>query len=79
MYQANQQTRVVTQVINGAAGALRSHIAAWFETGADYYRAANLYEELSMLSDAELRDRGFSRATLARDLCQACDRTNARN
>jgi hypothetical protein len=87
MYQASQQTRAMTQVVRGAAGfsvmeslgALRAHIAAWVETGADYYKAANLYEELSMLSDAELRSRGFSRATLARDLCQACDRTTARH
>ena len=87
MYHASQPTRAMTMVIKGASrrslaerlGALRSHLAAWVETGADYYRAAGLYETLSGLSDAELRSRGFSRATLAWDICQACDRTNARH
>ena len=57
-------------------GALRSHLAAWVGTCADYYQAAALYDELSVLSDAELHRRGLSRATLAWDLSQACDRTN---
>jgi len=58
-------------------GALRSHLAAWVGTCADYYRAAALYDDLSRLSDAELHRRGLSRATLAWDLCQGCDRTNS--
>jgi hypothetical protein len=41
---------------------------------ADYYEAATLYEEFNALSDAELARRGLGRATLARDVCQACDR-----
>ena len=49
---------------------------AWIETCADYYAAAVLYDELSGLSDAELSRRGLSRDTLARDISQACDRTN---
>jgi hypothetical protein len=58
-------------------GTLRSHLAAWVGTCADYYRAAALYDDLSRLSDAELRRRGLSRSTLARDLSQGCDRTNS--
>ena len=55
---------------------LTQRIAAWATTCADYYEAAALYDGLSGLSDAELRRRGLSRATLAWDLTQACDRTN---
>ena len=58
-------------------GALRSHLAAWVGTCADYYQAAVLYDELSGLPDAELRRRGLSRATLAVDLSRGCDRTNS--
>src|SRR5262249_11966043 len=46
----------------------------WADTCADYYAAAARYEQLSALSDAELRRRGLSRATLARDVRAACDR-----
>ena len=58
-------------------GALRTHLAAWVGTCADYYEAAALYDALSRLSDAELGRRGLSRAALAWDLSQACDRTNS--
>jgi hypothetical protein len=54
-------------------GALAAHLATWCETCADYYEAAALYEELSVLSDAELERRGLSRATLARYVSTACD------
>ena len=57
-------------------GALWGYMVAWIETCADYYTAASLYDELSGLSDAELSRRGLSRDTLARDITQACDRTN---
>jgi len=57
-------------------GALWGYMVAWTETCADYYTAASLYDELSGLSDAELSRRGLSRDTLARDISQACDRTN---
>src|SRR5262245_948774 len=53
---------------------LGTRIADWLATAADYYTAAAVYEQLSRLSDGELRRRGFSRATLASDICQACDR-----
>jgi hypothetical protein len=48
-------------------------VGAWASACADYYSAAALYDELRGLSDAELRRRGLSRDTLARDACQACD------
>ena len=48
-------------------------VSAWASACADYYSAAALYDELRGLSDAELRRRGLSRDTLARDACQACD------
>ena len=54
----------------------RRRIADWLATAADYYTAAGLYEQLSKLSDAELRRRGLSRTTLAADICQACNRAN---
>ena len=53
-----------------------TRIADWLATAADYYTAAAVYEQLSRLSDAELQRRGLSRATLASDICQACDRAN---
>jgi hypothetical protein len=53
---------------------LISRIRASIETCADYYAAAAIYEQLATLSDAELTRRGLSRATLARDVCAACDR-----
>lgn len=57
---------------------LGARIADWITTAADYYKAAVAYEQLSRLSDAELHRRGLSRATLARDVCQACDSTVGR-
>ena len=54
---------------------LGQRIGAWAVTCADYWSAAALYDELRGLSDAELRRRGLSRDSLARDVCQACDRT----
>ena len=61
------------------AGALRralERVIRWIEACSDYYAAAALYEEQSRLSNAELRRRGVSRETLARDACAACDRTS---
>ena len=53
---------------------LGRRIAGWLRTAASYYSAATVYEQLSALSDAELRRRGLSRSTLARDVCAACER-----
>ena len=55
--------------------ALAARLVTWCGTCVDYYQAAAFYEELSALSDAELQRRGLSRATLARDVCTACDRS----
>jgi hypothetical protein len=63
---------------SGRFRAFRTRLAAWIETCADYYRAAILYDRLSGLSDAELRRRRLSRATLARDVCDACATHTAR-
>ena len=58
---------------------LRAHLPAWVTTCADYYNAATLYGELSVLSDAELRRRGLSRATLASEICEFCDGSSTLN
>lgn len=43
-------------------------LATWVKNHADRYAAAAAYEELSSLSDAELRHRSLTRDILARDL-----------
>ncbi len=53
---------------NPLLGKLWAKTVVWFRTCADYYNAASAYERLSGLSDAELRRRGLSRETLARDV-----------
>jgi hypothetical protein len=55
--------------------ALKAHAIAWLVTYARAQGAAAVYRELSRLSDAELRHRGLSRDTLARDVCEACSRS----
>jgi len=57
---------------------LGAYLTTWCETCTDYGKAAALYEQLSTLSDAELHRRGFSRATLGREVCAACDRSEKR-
>jgi hypothetical protein len=56
--------------------ALGAYLSACAKTCADYYEAATLYEQLSCLSDAELRRRGVSSATLGWDIARGCDRAN---
>jgi hypothetical protein len=51
---------------------LKAHLDASIKIGADYHKAAAMYEQLSKLAEAELRRRGLSHATLARDVCAAC-------
>lgn len=51
---------------------LGRHVAVWLRTCADHYAAAAMYEQLSGLSDAELRRRGLSRADLGRHACEVC-------
>ena len=60
--------------LSGSIKMLGRRIAAFASTCADYTAAAGLYEQLRGLSDAELQRRGLSRATLARDVCETCDR-----
>jgi hypothetical protein len=48
-------------------------IADCINVMAAYYSAAAKYEQLSRLSDAELRRRGLSRATLSRSVLEACN------
>jgi len=43
-------------------------LGTWVKNCADRYAAAAVYEELSRLSDAELRHRSLTRDILARDL-----------
>lgn len=52
---------------------LRTAAVGWIRTAANYYAAAALYEQLSGLSDSELKRRGLSRANLAHDVVAACD------
>jgi hypothetical protein len=54
----------------------RQRVVMWLNTSADYYTAAALYDELRVLSDAELQKRGLLRGTLARHVCSVCDRTD---
>jgi hypothetical protein len=52
---------------------LMKSCAVWMNRFADNWAAATLYDSLRSLSDAELRKRGLSRATLAHDVFQSCD------
>ena len=67
-----------SQLLRSAFSSLAQRIADWITTAADYYEAAAMYEQLSKLSNAELQRRGLSRATLARDVCDACGSTAER-
>jgi hypothetical protein len=49
-------------------GLLRARLASWMKTCADHYAAAAAYDDLSRLSDTQLKHRGLSRDILARDL-----------
>jgi hypothetical protein len=50
---------------------LLARLAAWVTSCADHYAVAAAYEELSRLSDAELKRRALTRDILARDLSSA--------
>jgi hypothetical protein len=47
---------------------MATHLAVWAKTCADSYAAAAIYDDLSRLSDTQLKHRGLSRDILARDL-----------
>ena len=66
-------------VIRGCLHSLKAAavwLSEWFDSCADHYAAARMYESLSRLSDAQLEHRGLCRATLAQDLFRMCDRTS---
>jgi hypothetical protein len=45
-------------------------LAAWVSICADHYASAAAYDDLSRLSDTQLKHRGLSRDILARDLSE---------
>ena len=49
---------------------LTAWVASWVRGAADGYAAAAMYEELSRLSDAELRRRGLTRDDLSRHVSE---------
>ncbi len=51
-----------------------ARVSAWRTVSANYYEAAAIYDDLARLSDVELHRRGLSRETLARDVCETCER-----
>jgi hypothetical protein len=53
---------------------LGSSLRQWLTACADAYAAASMYEELRALSSAELRRRGLSRTTLAREIWRRLER-----
>jgi hypothetical protein len=68
---ANQPTRTLL-------AKLLSYVRAWTAALADAYAMARMYEQRRRLCDAELRRRGLSRATLARDLWRKCEQWHDR-
>lgn len=62
----------IGELVVAGLSKLRAHVVVWLQTCADYYEAAAIFDQLSRLSNAELSCRGLSRATLARDVCEAC-------
>ena len=49
---------------------MRASFAALIKSCADHYAAAAAYDDLSRLSDTQLKHRGLSRDRLARDLSE---------
>ena len=54
-------------------GISASSAAAWARTCVDYWAAAAAYDDLSRLSDTQLKHRGLSRDIIARDLNDCYD------
>jgi hypothetical protein len=52
----------------GSIKSLARFFVTWVDSCAEHYAAAAIYQQLSRLSDAELRKRGLSRDTLLRDV-----------
>jgi hypothetical protein len=70
--EAENQTLVQERI--GWFRRLRLWIATRYRARTDYYAAAAIYQQLSRLSDVELQRRGYSRATLARQVVEARER-----
>jgi hypothetical protein len=49
-------------------------VRVWLTACADAYATERAYEQLRHFPDAELRNRGLSRATLACDVCRSANR-----
>ena len=62
-----------TRSLSSSAKSIAEGFVAWVQSCADYWAAANLYDSLHRLSDAELHRRGLSRETLAHDVFRSCD------
>jgi hypothetical protein len=65
----------------GSVRSTTKSVVVWLKVCADCWAAAALYEELSRLSDAELRRRGLSRDKVARhalNMCTLSDQLDAR-
>jgi|GEM_PF-1981360 hypothetical protein len=75
---ADLAARMTAEDGPGKCPRLLTRVSESIETCTDYYAASAMYEELSRRSDAELRRRGLTRESLARDICVAADRTSLR-
>lgn len=64
------------KVEHTSLASLWSGLAAWVRACGDAYVASAIYEDLSRLSDAELKRRGLSRENLARDVFKSCEPSN---
>jgi len=64
----------LNKTLSGWIRCVGRRVVAWADTCADYYAAATMYGQLSAFSDVELSWRGLSHATVAQDVCAACDR-----
>ena len=62
----------------GWVGPFARRMLGWLNTCSSYFAAAAIYDEMRGLSDAELKRRGLSRDTLARNICESCDREQPR-
>jgi hypothetical protein len=56
----------------GSVQSTTKSVVVWLKACADCWAAAALYEELSRLSDAELRKRGLSRDKVGRHALKLC-------
>jgi hypothetical protein len=74
--QEREFARTAVPARSSGLGMLCSGLAARLKKWIDNYADAVVYEKLSRLSDTELKHRGLSRDTLARDLSAERDRVS---